>query len=103
MASSFGKMPTTSVRRLISPFRRSTGFVECSLALCSLGKDMQARTSCSASSMIAPSFGTLGRIWSATARHWVLAASAVSWAKAVAMKAETTLRPPFPACARAFL
>ena len=32
MASSFGKMPTTSVRRLISPFRRSTGFVECSLA-----------------------------------------------------------------------
>ena len=39
------------------------------------------------------SFGTLGLIWSATARHWVLAASAVSWAKAVAMKAETTLRP----------
>ena len=48
------------------------------------------------------SFGTFGRIWSATARHWVLAASAVSWAKAVAMKAETTLRPLFPAWARAF-
>ena len=47
------------------------------------------------------SFGTLGLIWSATARHWVLAASAVSWAKAVAMKAETTRRPLFPAWARA--
>ena len=31
MASSLGKMPTTSVRRLISPFRRSSGFVEWSL------------------------------------------------------------------------
>lgn len=27
MASSFGKMPTTSVRRLISPLRRSIGLV----------------------------------------------------------------------------
>jgi hypothetical protein len=31
MASSFGKMPTTSVRRFISPLRRSIGLVECSL------------------------------------------------------------------------
>ena len=30
MAASFGKMPTTSVRRLISPMRRSSGLVECS-------------------------------------------------------------------------
>ena len=29
MASSFGKMPTTSVRRLISPLRRSIGLVLC--------------------------------------------------------------------------
>ena len=36
MASSLGKMPTTSVRRLISPLRRSSGLVECSLARCSL-------------------------------------------------------------------
>lgn len=43
--------------------------------------------------------GTFGRIWSATARHWALAASGVSWAKAVAMKAETTRRPLLPACA----
>lgn len=27
MAASLGKMPTTSVRRLISPLRRSSGFV----------------------------------------------------------------------------
>jgi Berberine and berberine like len=30
-AASFGKMPTTSVLRLISPLRRSSGLVECSL------------------------------------------------------------------------
>ncbi len=29
--------------------------------------------------------------------HWVLAASGVSWANAVALKAETTRRPLFPA------
>lgn len=34
-------------------------------------------------------------------RHWVLAACASSWAKAVAMKAETTLRPLLPAWASA--
>jgi len=45
--------------------------------------------------------GTLGLIWSATARHWVLAAAAVSCAKAVAMKAEMTRRPFLPAWARA--
>src|SRR3954453_12079277 len=49
--------------------------------------------------MIAESLGTLGRIWSATARHWPLAACGVSWAKAVAMNAETTRRPLLPACA----
>jgi hypothetical protein len=34
MASSLGKMPTTSVRRLISPLSRSIGLVECSLERC---------------------------------------------------------------------
>jgi hypothetical protein len=38
MAVSLGKMPTTSVRRLISPLRRSIGLVECSLARCEVGK-----------------------------------------------------------------
>jgi hypothetical protein len=38
MAAPLGKIPTTSVRRLISPFSRSMGLVECSLARCSLGK-----------------------------------------------------------------
>lgn len=33
---------------------------------------------------MAASLGTFARIWSTTVRHWVLAASAVSWAKAVA-------------------
>src|SRR4051812_15952962 len=49
--------------------------------------------------MRAASLGTFALTWSATARHWALAASGVSWAKAVAMNAETTRRPLFPACA----
>src|SRR6476620_11087202 len=49
MASSLGKMPTTSVLRLISPLMRSIGLIECRLARCSLGKVMKASTSCSAS------------------------------------------------------
>jgi hypothetical protein len=40
MASSLGKMPTTSVRRLISPLSRSIGLVECSLVRCWGGKVM---------------------------------------------------------------
>src|SRR5882762_9429601 len=99
MASSLGKIPTTSVRRLISPFTRSIGFVECSFGRCAAGKLMYARTSLSASSINSASFLTLGRSWSATCRHWVRAASASSWAKAVPMKAETTRRPCLPACA----
>ena len=38
MASSLGKMATTSVRRLISPLRRSSGLVECSCAPVVLGE-----------------------------------------------------------------
>jgi hypothetical protein len=38
MAASLGKMPTTSVRRLISPFSRSGGLVEWSLLQSSLGE-----------------------------------------------------------------
>jgi hypothetical protein len=34
MTSLLGKMPPTSIRRLISPFRRSIGLVECSLVRC---------------------------------------------------------------------
>ena len=38
MESSFGKMPTTSARRLTSLFSRSSGFVECSLVRCCAGE-----------------------------------------------------------------
>src|SRR5271167_379541 len=41
----------------------------------------------------------LDRSRSATLRHWALAASASSCAKAALMKAETTLRPLLPAWA----
>ncbi len=64
MAASFGKMPTTSVLRLISPLRRSSGFVECSLVRYWGGKVMEAKTSASLSSTRVASLGTLGRIWS---------------------------------------
>ena len=45
--------------------------------------------------------GSVERSWSATLRHWLLAASASFWAKAVAMKAATTRRPFLPAWASA--
>src|SRR5258708_24938034 len=47
------------------------------------------------------SLGSFGLSWSATRRHWARACSASSWAKAVAMKAETTRLPLLPAWARA--
>lgn len=43
MASSLGKMPTTSVRRLISPFDRSIGLFKCNLVQCALGKISRRR------------------------------------------------------------
>lgn len=42
--------------------------------------------------MMVASFGTLGRVWSATVGHWALA-----------MKAEPTRRPDLPAWASPFL
>jgi len=39
-----------------------------------------ASTSASALSMSVESFGTFGRCWSATVRHWACAAAACSWA-----------------------
>src|ERR1700731_3348717 len=59
MASSLGKMPTTSVRRLISPLSRSSGLVLWIFGRWSLGKIMKARTSASASSIRA-ALGDLG-------------------------------------------
>src|SRR4051794_16721495 len=44
-AGSFGKMPTTSERRLISRLSRSSGFVEAIWAQCSRGKLMYTSTS----------------------------------------------------------
>lgn len=44
--------------------------------------------------------GTLGRIWSATMALRCLAASALFWANAVAMKAEMARRPWQPAYRR---
>src|SRR5206468_3596289 len=58
-------------------------------------------TSLLASSINSASFLTLGRSWSAICRHWLRAASASSWAKAVPIKAATTRRPCLPACASA--
>ena len=42
MALSFGKMPTTSVRRLISRFPRSSGFVEAIWVQCSRGSSRRS-------------------------------------------------------------
>ena len=52
--------------------------------------------SASALSMRVASLCALRRSWSATWRHWALAVSASSWAKAVATKSETTRLPCLP-------
>ena len=44
-AASLGKMPTTLVRRLISPLTRSSGFVDQILRQCASGNAQNARTS----------------------------------------------------------
>ena len=44
MAASLRKMPTTSVRRLISPFSRSSGLALCNVLRCWGGKVMEAET-----------------------------------------------------------
>ncbi len=56
MAASWGKIRTTSMRCLISPFRRPIGFVECSFARCCRAKVMQAK----ASSLV-PSMSPVGQ------------------------------------------
>src|SRR5258708_1182666 len=56
---SFGKIPTTSARRLTPLLRRSSGLVECNAERCWAGKVMQASTSCSLSSISAASFDPL--------------------------------------------
>lgn len=128
MAASFGKIPTRSVLRSISPFR-------CPAAVClqttrggvqsdssnAIWSNAVGERSCrrarplrrsplssdqwrtKARSISPESLGNLPRIWSATLRHWVFAVAWSGCAKAVAIKAETTRRLLLPACARAFL
>ena len=102
MASSLGKMPTTSVRRLISPLSRSRRLVEWILGQCSAGK---AHVGQHVGLGLVHEGRRAWAAWAAAGRRpcatAALAASALSWAKAVAMKAETTRRPLLPAWARA--
>src|SRR3954468_18530825 len=86
-AGSFGKMPTTSARRLISRLSRSSGFVEAIWAQCSRGKLMYTSTSSREASMSSASLGKRSRSVSATCRHWAWAASAASCAKIVFSRA----------------
>ncbi len=66
MALSLGKIPATVAGRQIAPFCCSIG----GIARWSRGKDIEASPASSASSINLTSFGTLRRIWSATARRW---------------------------------
>ena len=99
MASSLGKMPTTSVRRLISPLRRSMRIGRCrSWAGGRNGKLMIGEhVALGLVHQRRRALDTLARSWSATWRHWrARRLSASSWAKAVPMKAATT-RAALPA------
>ena len=92
MAASLRKMPTTSVRRLISPFSRSSGLALCNLLRCWGGKFMEADT---VGRGIVHECCELSHLWPelvGDAAPLALACSASSWAKVVAMRAETTRR-----------
>src|SRR3954467_2070022 len=91
-AGSFGKMPTTSERRLISRLSRSSGFVEAIWTQCSRGKAMYTSTSSREPSIRSASLGKRSRKASATEAHCARAASAVSWAKIVFSRATTAGR-----------
>ena len=56
-AASFGKMPTTRERRLISLLRRSRGLVDQILRQCYLGNAANAKTSALAASITGPTLG----------------------------------------------
>ena len=102
MAASLGKMPTTSVRRLISPFSRSSGLVRVQLGAV-LGRE--AHVGQHVGLGLVHQGGELGdlgpELVGDAAPLGLGGCSASSWAKAVAMKAETTRRPLLPAWARA--
>ena len=123
MEASLGKIPTTSVLRLISPFRcpavvclQTTSAGVQSDSSNAIWSDADGERSCrrarplrrsplssdqwrtKARSISPESLGNLPRIWSATLRHWIFA---VAWSGCA--KAETTRRLLLPACARAFL
>lgn len=82
-AASFGKMPTTWERRLISRLSRSSGLVDQIFLQCALGKALNARTSAFASSISGPTFGNRPAIWSRTCSQVVAIWSGSGWAKMV--------------------
>ena len=101
MASSFGKMPTTLVRRLTSPFRRSRGLTERIFGPALLGEGHVGEDVC---------FGLVHKLGEPADRrpqlvgHFAPLGSGgigIILGKAVAMKAETTRRPLLPAWASA--
>ena len=100
MACSFGEyLPTTLVRRLISPLSRSgSGWSECSFAQwvrreVHVSQDRRPPPA----SMKAASFGRPAFIWLTTLRHWILAAVLSSCAKMVPMNAAASRQPLRPA------
>src|SRR4051794_13849611 len=93
MAASLGKMATASVRRLISPLRRSSGLVLCSLVRFWDWEAHVGQYVGSAWFIRVASLGTLDLSWSATRRRCAAARLGSSWAKAVAMKADTARLP----------
>ena len=101
MASSLGKMPTTSVRRLISPLTRSIGLVECS-AWCGapagrahVGEHVALGLIHQLGELLDPRAQLVGDL----SPLGPGSLGGVVWAKAVPMKAETTRRPCLPAWA----
>src|SRR3954464_3216099 len=82
-AASFGKMPTTRARRLISLFTRSNGFVDHTFPQCARGNEVNANPSAFAASISGPILGKPVASWSRTVSQVPDTACGGGWAKMV--------------------
>jgi hypothetical protein len=88
-ASSFGKIPTTRDRLLISLLILSSGLFDQIFTQCALGNAVNAMTSALAVSISGPTFGSVLTSWSRTCSHPAETASRSGWAKIVRNSAAT--------------
>lgn len=95
-----GKTPTTSVRRLISLFSRSSGLVDQIFFQWLTGKAAKAVTSPAASRSIVSTLGNCQPSIAAIVSSWSWTWPGLGWAKMVRIAAATISADPLGTCAR---